>query len=129
MLVHLCPADEWLSAQTRGELRPESLARAGFIHLSTLDQVQLPANRFYRGRSDLALLYIDPARLKSPVRWELGLQTDPEPMLFPHLYEALPVSAVINVTRYVPAADGTFRRPATWLTGDEGWLGSGFDLH
>jgi uncharacterized protein (DUF952 family) len=29
-------------------------------------------------------------------------------MLFPHLYEALPVSAVINITRYPPAPDGTF---------------------
>ena len=108
VLVHLCPVDEWSSAQTRGELRPESLASAGFIHLSTLDQVHLPANRLYRSRSDLVLLHIDPSRLNSPVRWELGLETDPESMLFPHLYEALPVSAVINVTRYLPAADGTF---------------------
>jgi uncharacterized protein (DUF952 family) len=53
------------------------------------------------------LLYIDPARLNSPIRWELGVATDPESMLFPHLYEALPVSAVINVTSYLPASDGT----------------------
>jgi uncharacterized protein (DUF952 family) len=108
VLVHLCPADEWSSAQTRGVLRPESLASAGFIHLSTPDQVHLPANRLYRGRGDLLLLYVDPARLNSPVRWELGLPTDPESMLFPHLYGALPVGAVINVTSYLPAPDGTF---------------------
>lgn len=106
--MHLCPADEWSSAQTRDELRPESLASAGFIHLSTPDQVHLPANRLFRGRGDLVLLHIDPARLNSPVRWELGLPTDPESMLFPHLYGALPVSAVINITSYLPAADGTF---------------------
>jgi uncharacterized protein (DUF952 family) len=108
VLVHLCPADEWSSAQTRGELRPESLASAGFIHLSRPDQVHLPANRLYRGRDDLLLLYIDPARLNSPVRWELGVTTDPESMLFPHLYGALPVRAVINVTSSLPAPDGTF---------------------
>jgi uncharacterized protein (DUF952 family) len=108
MLVHICPADEWLSAQTRGELRPESLASVGFIHLSTPDQVHLPANRLYRGRTDLLLLHIDPARLDSPVRWELGVSTDPESMLFPHLYGALPASCVINVTNYLPGPDGTF---------------------
>jgi uncharacterized protein (DUF952 family) len=108
VLVHLCPADEWSSAQTRGELRPESLASAGFIHLSTPGQVHLPANRLYRGRGDLVLLHIDPARLNSPVRWELGVATDPESMLFPHLYDALPVSAVINITSYLPTSDGTF---------------------
>jgi uncharacterized protein (DUF952 family) len=108
VLVHLCPCGEWSSARTSGELRPESLTHVGFIHLSTPQQVHLPANRLYRGREDLVLLHIDPARLDSPIRWELGVATDPESMLFPHLYGALPVSAVINVTSYLPDADGTF---------------------
>jgi uncharacterized protein (DUF952 family) len=108
VLVHLCPTDEWSSAKTRGELRPESLTSVGFIHLSTPQQVHLPANRLYRGREDLVLLHIDPGHLDSPIRWELGVATDPDSMLFPHLYGALPVSAVINVTSYRPAADGTF---------------------
>jgi uncharacterized protein (DUF952 family) len=107
--VHLCPTAEWSSAQTRGELRPESLAGTGYVHLSTPDQVHLPANRLYHGRDDLVLLHIDPALLDSPIRWEPGVATDPQSMLFPHLYGALPVAAVINVTRYRPAADGSFR--------------------
>lgn len=88
VLVHLCPTDDWSAARIRGELRPESLTSAGFVHLSTPDQVHLPANRLYRGRDDLVLLQIDPARLDSPIRWELGIATDPESMLFPHLYGA-----------------------------------------
>lgn len=108
VLMHLCPTDEWTSARTRGELRPESLSSVGFVHLSTLDQVHLPANRLYRGRNDLVLLHIDPALLDSPIRWERGVATDPNSMLFPHLYGALPIGAVINVTSYRPAADGTF---------------------
>lgn len=108
VLVHLCTADEWSAARSRGELRPESLASTGFIHLSTPEQVHLPANRLYRGRGDLLLLHVDPARLGSPVRWEPGVPTDPESMLFPHLYGPLPVAAVINVTGYQPAADGSF---------------------
>ena len=58
--------------------------------------MHLPANRLYRGRDDLVLLHIDPALLDSPVRWEPGVATDPESMLFPHLYGPLPVRAVIN---------------------------------
>jgi uncharacterized protein (DUF952 family) len=108
VLVHLCPIDDWSAAQHRGELRPKSLTSAGFIHLSTPEQVHLPANRLYSGRHDLVLLHIDPAHLDSPIRWELGVATDPESMLFLHLYGALPVDAVINVTSYVPAADGAF---------------------
>jgi uncharacterized protein (DUF952 family) len=108
VLVHLCPAPEWLSAQACGQVRPASLASGGFVHLSTPPQVHLPANRLYRGRDDLVLLHIDPARLDSPVRWEPGLPTDPESMLFPHLYGPLPVTAVTNVTAYRPGPDGTF---------------------
>jgi uncharacterized protein (DUF952 family) len=108
VLVHLCPTDDWSAAEVSGQLRPESLTSAGFVHLSTTEQVHLPANRLYRGREDLVLLHIDTSRLDSPIRWELGVATDPESMLFPHLYGALPVGAVINVTSYRPAADGMF---------------------
>ncbi len=108
VLLHLISSDEWSSATTKGDLRPESLRSAGFVHLSTPEQVHLPANRLYRGRDDLVLLHIDPARLDAPIRWESGGATDPESMLFPHLYGALPVTAVIKVTSYRPGADGIF---------------------
>jgi uncharacterized protein (DUF952 family) len=107
-LVHLCGTAEWSDACRRGEIRPDAAGGAAFIHLSRPDQVHLPANRLYRGRSDLVLLHIDPARLGAPVRWEPGVPTDPESMLFPHLYGPLPVTAVIRVTAYSPTADGTF---------------------
>ncbi|MBV9319732.1 MAG: DUF952 domain-containing protein [Mycobacterium sp.] len=108
VLVHICSAAQWSSARIRGDLRPESLSSTGFIHLSTRAQVHLPANRLYRGRHDLVLLHIDPARLDAPLRWEPGVGTDPLSMLFPHLYGPLPVGAVIDVTAYRPDSDGTF---------------------
>jgi uncharacterized protein (DUF952 family) len=106
VLVHLCPAEKWSSVGSGGEIRPDG--GGSFVHLSTPRQVHLPANRLYRGRSDLLLLYIDPAALDAPVRWEPGVTTDPESMLFPHLYGPLPTSAVIKVTAYSPAPDGSF---------------------
>jgi uncharacterized protein (DUF952 family) len=108
VFVHLCGAEQWSRAQALGELRPESLDSAGFVHLSTPEQVHLPANRLYRGRGDLVLLHVDPGALDSLVRWEPGAATDPQWMLFPHLYGPLPVSAVIKVTGYRPGPDGTF---------------------
>jgi uncharacterized protein (DUF952 family) len=111
VLMHLCGVKEWARARIRGDIRPAaSGSDVGdrFIHLSTPEQVHLPANRLYRGRDDLLLLQIDPALLDSPVRWEPGVAGDPESMLFPHLYGPLPVAAVISVTAYLPGADGTF---------------------
>ena len=106
--VHLCGSDEWRAAQRCGAHRPSSLSEVGFVHLSTPQQVHLPANRLYAGRTDLVLLHVDGARLGSPVRWEPGVPGDPDGMVFPHLFGELPVDAVIRVTAYRPGADGSF---------------------
>lgn len=109
VLVHLCAAVEWHAAHESGELRPDSLREAGFIHLSSPKQVHLPANRLYAGRTDLLLLRIDARRLSSAIRWESGVPTDPQGMLFPHLYGPLPVAAVTDVSAYLPDRDGVFQ--------------------
>lgn len=108
VLLHLCAIDEWRHAEAVGEHRPASLNDSGFVHLSSPEQVHLPANRLFAGRTDLVLLRIDPSALTDPVRWEPGVPTDPESMLFPHLYGPLPAAAVTSVTPYLPAADGSF---------------------
>ncbi|CAM3090808.1 glutathione S-transferase [Mycobacterium intermedium] len=106
LLVHLCGSEDWSAARRLGAIHPD--ADIGFIHLSTPEQVHLPANRLYRGRRDLLLLHIDPLALASPVEWEPGVETDPESMLFPHLYGPLPLGAVVKATPYLPGEDGTF---------------------
>ncbi len=115
VLVHLCSSQEWLAAQGAGEHRPASLADVGFVHLSAPEQVHLPANRLYAGRADLVLLAVDPSKLTDPVRWEPGVPTDPESMLFPHLYGPLPVAAVTSVTSYLPGDDGQFAQCSAQL--------------
>jgi uncharacterized protein (DUF952 family)/GNAT superfamily N-acetyltransferase len=101
-LLHLVESAPWRSALATGALRPPSLAAAGFVHLSTPEQVHLPAGRLYPGRRDLALLVVDPERLTDPVRWEPGLPDDPPGMRFPHLYGPLPTAAVVAVVAYRP---------------------------
>lgn len=108
VLLHLCTVDEWQQAQKSGERRPPSLADVGFVHMSSPEQVHLPANRIYQGRTDLVMLWCEPSRLGAEVLWEPGVPGDPESMLFPHLYGPLPISAVTSVTSYLPNADGVF---------------------
>jgi uncharacterized protein (DUF952 family) len=107
-LVHLCGQRDWAVARDAGEVRPESLREVGYVHLSTQRQVHLPANRIFAGRPDLVLLYVDRIALVAPLRWEPGVPGDPESMLFPHLYGALPVGAVLGVRPYRPGRDGRF---------------------
>ncbi|MGY1746607.1 GNAT family N-acetyltransferase [Blastococcus sp. SYSU D00695] len=103
-LLHLAEPAAWRAALDTGAVRPPSLALTGFVHLSTPDQVHLPAARLYPGRRDLVLLVVDPARLTGPVRFEPGVPGDPAAMRFPHLYGPLPTAAVVAVVPWLPPA-------------------------
>lgn len=112
-LVHLMSHADWQAVQrSRGaeysELRPPSLSEVGFVHLSTPQQVHLPANRFYEDERDLVALIVDTALIDDEIRWEPGTSDDPADMRFPHLYGPLPLTAVVEETSYPRGADGRF---------------------
>lgn len=111
VLLHLCTAADWEAARAAGALEPPSLAEVGFVHLSTPEQVTLPADRLFRGRSDVLLLVIDPARIGAEIRWEPGVPGDPESMRFPHAYGPIPAAAVTATLPYRPGPDGSFGPP------------------
>ena len=106
-LLHLITAADWDVARARGSLAPTH--GDGFVHLSTPEQVQLPANRLFAGRTDVLLLVVDPTGLD--VRFEPGMPYDPPETRFPHAYGTVPTSAVIAEVPYPPRSDGTFPPP------------------
>ena len=111
MILHICPRARWEEALAEGVYAGDTLATQGYIHCSTAEQVHAPATLRFRGRTDLLLLQIAEDRLPIPVTWEDGDPPHPDGTLFPHLYAALPISAVVAVTEYQPDEDGTFSPP------------------
>jgi uncharacterized protein (DUF952 family) len=109
--LHITDAAEWDATRAAGAIAPPSLAEVGFVHLSTPDQVALPAHRFYGGRTDLLLLVLDPERIDVEVRFEPGVPGDPDSMRFPHAYGPIPTTAVVDVRPYPPGPDGNFGPP------------------
>lgn len=93
-VFHIVSLEDWASAVVAGRHRPESLATEGFIHFSYAEQVAATANRHYREVDGLQVLEVDPQRLDGELRDEPGPATGE---LFPHLYEPLPVEAVIAI--------------------------------
>ena len=111
MILHFCPRAQWEAAVPAGSYAADTLESQGFIHCSTPEQVAVPATALARGRQDIVLLEIDEERLSKPVVWEQGDPPDPGGMLFPHVYEPIPVAAVVAVHDYPPEPDGTFAPP------------------
>lgn len=118
MILHIARRSEFDSARAGGSYAPTSLAEEGFIHCSTIAQITDTANRHFRGQGGLAVLCIDESRLKAELKYEppmpaVNLDENENPGgLFPHIYGALNLDAVVGVIDLPCSADGTFELPA-----------------
>jgi len=102
-IYHICRRVEWAAVEADGCYLGSSQDRAdGFIHFSTASQVVASAAKHRAGQTGLVLLTVDPALLGDALRWEASRGG----ALFPHLYGALPASAVRRVEDLPLGPDG-----------------------
>jgi ribosomal-protein-serine acetyltransferase len=116
MIYHITSWVEWEAAQAAGQYRAPSLETQGFIHLSREGQVVPVADALYRGQQGLALLCVDPSRLRAELKYEppdgTAPAVDDQTSLFPHLYGPLNLDAVLRVLDFPAGDDGRFSLPA-----------------
>ena len=92
VIYKICERAAWDAAQRSGTFTGSAVdMRDGFIHLSTVAQVRETAAKHFAGAADLVLIAVDAGALRDRVKWELSRGGD----LFPHLYDALPIAAVL----------------------------------
>ena len=85
--------EEWAHAEAAGQFDGSAVDLAdGFIHFSAADQAGETLAKHFAGRTGLMLLTIDSETLGSALKWEPSRGG----ALFPHLYGALPLEAVIE---------------------------------
>ncbi len=88
-------ADQWAAWQAEGVFRGAAIDIAdGFIHLSAADQVAETAAKHFAGQSGLVLAEVALSGLGDAVKWEPSRGGS----LFPHVYAAIPLSAVLLAT-------------------------------
>jgi uncharacterized protein (DUF952 family) len=81
----------------------------GYIHLSTAAQLQETLDKHFAGQSDLWLAAVDLDALADAVKWEPSRGGQ----LFPHIYGALPLDAVVAYSELHYEPDGNLRLPVT----------------
>ena len=93
MIVYkIVATEEWAKAQAAGVFAGAAVDRAdGFIHFSTAEQAPETAAKWFAGAGDLTLAAVNADALGDDLRWEPSRGGS----LFPHLYAALPMSAVV----------------------------------
>lgn len=108
LIYHMCRREEWQDGAAAGAYAGSSQDAAdGFIHFSTAGQLAGSATKHRAGQTGLVLLGVDPDRLAGALRWEPSRGGQ----IFPHLYGALPVTAVVAVWDLPLLADGSHRLP------------------
>jgi uncharacterized protein (DUF952 family) len=105
-IYKICEQALWRQAEAERRFfgAPADL-RDGFIHFSTAAQLAGTATKHFAGASDLTLVAVDTDALDTQLKWETSRGGD----LFPHLYAALPLSAVRWARPLPDEVDG--RRP------------------
>ena len=107
-IYKICPASLWREAERAGIFRGSAHdERDGFIHFSTAAQAAETAAKHFAGQNDLMLLHVDAAALGPALKWEASRGG----ALFPHLYAALTLAAVIKIDALPLGADGTHQFP------------------
>src|SRR5436305_5880055 len=102
-IYKICPALLWQQARRAGLfLGAPADERDGFIHFSTAGQVAETAAKHFSGAADLVLVAVDAPALDGALKWEPSRGGD----LFPHLYGALPLAAVLWALPLPLGADG-----------------------
>lgn len=107
VLYKIMSKQEWETAQANGLYEGSEVDRRdGFIHLSASHQVRATAQKHFSGKADLLLVSVAEEALGQNLKWEVSRGGD----LFPHIYGALPLSAVSEVIP-LPLMNGVHKFP------------------
>jgi uncharacterized protein (DUF952 family) len=114
IIYKICSREAWSLAITEGVYAgsPDD-ARDGFIHFSHEHQLRTTAMKYFSGRDDLWLVAVNADALGTALRREPSRGGE----LFPHLYAALSLHAVL------------WSRPLPWNGSGHDWPGDLVSLH
>lgn len=90
-IYHILEARVWEKVKESSSYSPDSLSKEGFIHLCDKSQIARVLERYYKNKSNLILLHIDPVKLRNELKYE---QVYDNEALYPHLYGPLNLSAI-----------------------------------
>jgi len=109
LIYKICPEALWREAEGAGRFDGAPVDRAdGYIHFSNALQLRETAARHFARQPDLLLISVDAGSLGKALRFEPSRGGD----LFPHLYGALPLSAVRSIEKLPLGPDGAHIFPA-----------------
>lgn len=94
-IYHITTQLQWYKALQLGYYEADTLAKEGFMHCSTADQVAGVLERYYQGATGLVKLTIQKDKVDRPLVFELAGSINE---VFPHIHGPLNLTAVVAVS-------------------------------
>ncbi|MDK2982020.1 MAG: hypothetical protein PWQ55_2367 [Chloroflexota bacterium] len=94
IILHITNKKTWAEAREAGIYRGDTLDKDGFIHCCQPAQVDQVLKQWFPDATDLLVLEVETDALQAELVYE-NLEGGQE--LFPHIYGALNLEAVVNV--------------------------------
>lgn len=94
-IYHVTTRAKWDLATQLGFYEADTLAKEGFMHCSTEDQVAGVLERYYKGQTGLVKLTIQKDKVERPLVFELAGSINE---VFPHIHGTLNLDAVVTVS-------------------------------
>lgn len=111
LIYTLVRAPDWRAAEQASAYHGSADDRRdGFLHFSTAAQLRASAAKHRAGITDLMMVEVAADALAEALKWEPA-SSGSRPGLFPHLYAALPLSAVAQVVPLPLGEDGLHQFP------------------
>jgi uncharacterized protein (DUF952 family) len=106
-IVIIARQSAWQDAKHKGiyawSTIDSELKSDGFIHAANVNQALAIAARKYSKTKDLVLLFVDPKKLTTPLKYE---STNSSPDSFPHIYGPVNTNAIYKVVPLMQKGSG-----------------------
>jgi len=96
MILHVLTEAAWQTALAAGEHAPPELARDGFLHCCTEDQLDFVLSRHFAGRTELLVIGFEQNDVGAEVSW---VRSEADQAPFPHLFGPISCSGVREVRK------------------------------
>ena len=106
LLVHICRPADWAKCAKSDAYEGTATDKAdGFIHMSPPELAEESANLYFADAEHIKVVWIDPSSIQTLIKYEPSSRG----VDFPHLYGALPHTAVARVDDIHRGTDGQFQ--------------------
>ena len=109
VIFHITTPTAWNNFEHQNYFKADSLQTEGFIHTSTIAQLEATAQRYYANENEIIVLHLDANAMQQKIKYEWASSAND---FFPHIYGVIEKENILQI-QSIKKIDGKFPIPFT----------------